>query len=186
MAKPVAPRGSARERVLQAALALFMEHSVGGTSMQMIADRLGVSKPAVYYQFRSRDDIVIALVEPMFDDIARVIKIAEAMPTEQGKRDVTVSGVVELAVRYRRLTFLFYDRAMEYAVRSREDFMAAGQDAAAILQGPEPDAAARVITTTLMAGTFTAAADPELEDIADEELHEILLATARRVMAPLT
>lgn len=64
--------------------------------------------------------------------------------------------------------------------------MAAGQDVAAILQGPEPDATARVITTALMAGTFTAAADPELEDISDEELHELLLATARRVMEPLT
>lgn len=186
MAKPVAPRGSARERVLQAALALFVEHSVGGTSMQMIADRLGVSKPAVYYQFRSRDDIVIALVEPMFDDMMRVIKIAQAMPTQQGKRDVTVSGVVELAIRYRRLTFLFYDRAVEHTVRSREDFIAAGEAAAAILHGPEPDAMTRVITTTLMAGTFTAAADPKLEDIDDEELHEILLATARRVVEPLT
>lgn len=186
MAKPVAPRGSARERVLQAALALFMEHSVGGTSMQMIADRLGVSKPAVYYQFRSRDDIVVALVEPMFDDIVRVIKIAQAMPTQEGKRDVTVSGVVELAVRYRRLTFLFYDRAVEHAVRAREDFMAAGEDAAALLKGPEPDATARIITTALMSGTFTAAADPDLEDIPDEDLHRILLDTARRVMSPLS
>ncbi|BBY33513.1 TetR family transcriptional regulator [Mycolicibacter minnesotensis] len=182
MAKPVAPRGSARERVLQAALDLFIEHSVGGTSMQMIADRLGVSKPAVYYQFRSRDDIVMALVEPMFDDIVRVMKIAAAMPTQQGQRDVTVSGVVELSVRYRRLTFLFYDRAVEHAVRSREDFMAVSDAVAAILHGPNPDARARVITTTLMAGTFTAAADPELADIGDEQLHEILLDTARRVL----
>lgn len=186
MAKPVAPRGSARERVLQAAVELFMENSAGGTSMQMIAERLGVSKPAVYYQFRSRDDIAVALVEPMFDDIVRVIKIAQAMPTQQGKREVAVSGVVELAVRYRRLTFLFYDRAVEHALRSREDFMAAQGDIAAILHGPEPDATARVITTALMAGAFTAAADPDLTDIADEELHEILLAIARRVMEPLT
>lgn len=185
MAKPVAPRGSARERVLQAALALFMEHSVGGTSLQMIAERLGVSKPAVYYQFRSRDDIVAALVEPMFDDIVRVIKIADAMPTPQGKRDVTVSGVVELAVRYRRLTFLFYDRAVEHAVRSREDFMAVHEATATILQGPSPTAAERIITTALLAGTFTAAADPDLEDIGDEELHRTLLETARRVMEPL-
>lgn len=185
MAKPVAPRGSARERVLQAALALFMEHSVGGTSMQMIADRLGVSKPAVYYQFRSRDEIVAALVEPMFVDISRVIKIAQAMPTPQGRRDVTVSGVVELAVRYRRLTFLFYDRAVEFALRAREDFMAAGESAAELLRGPDPDATARIITTTLLAGTFTAAADPDLEDIDDEELHRVLLESARRVMTPL-
>ncbi|MGB3473519.1 MULTISPECIES: TetR/AcrR family transcriptional regulator [unclassified Mycobacterium] len=186
MAKPVAARGSARERVLQAALDLFIEHSIGGTSMQMIADRLGVSKPAVYYQFRSRDDIVVALVEPMFDDIVRVIKIAEAMPTRQGQRDVTVSGVVELAVRYRRLAFLFYDRGMEHAVRARDDFMAVSDAAAAILRGPDPDARTRVITTTLMAGAFTAAADPELADIADEQLHEILLDTARQIMALLT
>lgn len=54
MAKPVATRGFARERVLDAALDLFAAHGVSGTSLQMIADRPGVTKAAVYYQFHSR------------------------------------------------------------------------------------------------------------------------------------
>ena len=80
MARPVAPRGLARTRVLDAALALFAEHGVHGTSLQMIADRVGVTKAAVYYQFRSKEDIALEVLRPSIDDMARVIRIAEALP----------------------------------------------------------------------------------------------------------
>ena len=47
MAKPVAARGFARERVVVAALELFAAHGIRGTSIQMIAARLGVTKASV-------------------------------------------------------------------------------------------------------------------------------------------
>ena len=65
MAKPVAQRGFARERVLEAALHLFAERGVNGTSLQMIADHLGVSKAAIYYQFHTKDDIVLSVGSPV-------------------------------------------------------------------------------------------------------------------------
>ena len=46
---------TARERVIGAAVELFSEHGVQGTSLRMIADRLGVAKGAVYYQFPCKD-----------------------------------------------------------------------------------------------------------------------------------
>lgn len=44
--KTVAPRGFrfTRDRLLEAAQELFAEHGVSGTSLQMIADRLGVNE----------------------------------------------------------------------------------------------------------------------------------------------
>ena len=51
---------AAQVRVITAALELFSEHGVGGTSLQMIADTIGVTRVVVYHQFKTKDEIVIA------------------------------------------------------------------------------------------------------------------------------
>ena len=56
-------RSAAQHRVLDAALTLIADHGVGGTSLQMIADEVGVTKAAVYHQFKTKEEIVIALTE---------------------------------------------------------------------------------------------------------------------------
>ncbi|WP_156765397.1 TetR/AcrR family transcriptional regulator, partial [Mycobacterium sp. 1245852.3] len=48
----------ARTRVLDAALDLIANHGVSGTSLQMIADAVGITKAAVYHQFRTKEQIV--------------------------------------------------------------------------------------------------------------------------------
>ena len=40
------PRTAAQERIIAAALGLFARYGVGGTSLQMIADEIGVTKRA--------------------------------------------------------------------------------------------------------------------------------------------
>ena len=56
-------RTAAQTRVLDAALKLIAEHGVSGTSLQMIADAMGVTKAAVYRQFKTKEEIVIAITE---------------------------------------------------------------------------------------------------------------------------
>ena len=46
-------RTAGAQRVLDAALDLFSEHGFAGTSLQDIADRLVLTKAAVYYHFAS-------------------------------------------------------------------------------------------------------------------------------------
>jgi AcrR family transcriptional regulator len=50
-----------RERILDAALDLFISQGFDGTSLREIAERLGVTKAALYYHFTSKDDILMAL-----------------------------------------------------------------------------------------------------------------------------
>ena len=56
-------RSAAQLRILNAALELFAEYGVGATSYGMIADAIGVTKGAVYHQFKTKDEIVIAVAE---------------------------------------------------------------------------------------------------------------------------
>ncbi|MGV0810827.1 TetR/AcrR family transcriptional regulator [Mycolicibacterium boenickei] len=183
MAKAVAPRGFARERVLEAALSLFAEHGVNGTSLQMIADRLGVSKAAVYYQFHSKDEIALAVIQPVFDDMLRLVRIAEAMSTPEARREAAISGMVELAVRHRRVTAIFHgDPVIDTLVHTRADLNATVERLTAILLGPEPETADRIIISMLASGVYGSATDPELTNVSDEDLHRVLLDCTQRLL----
>jgi AcrR family transcriptional regulator len=50
-----------RQRILDVALDLFTEQGYDGTSLRQIAERLGVTKAALYYHFESKEDILLAL-----------------------------------------------------------------------------------------------------------------------------
>ena len=52
---------STRDRNLDVALDLFTDQGFDGTSMREIAERLGISKPAIYYHFASKEEILMAL-----------------------------------------------------------------------------------------------------------------------------
>lgn len=54
-------RGLTRERILDVALELFNEQGYDKTSLREIADRLGVTKAALYYHFERKEDILLEL-----------------------------------------------------------------------------------------------------------------------------
>jgi AcrR family transcriptional regulator len=184
--KLASPRGVVRDRVLQAALDLFAEYGVSGTSLQMIADRVGVAKASVYYQFHTKEDIVLTLIGPVFDDIARLVKIADAVGSDAARRDVAISGLVELAVRNRRLTTVFFgDPAIDPLVRSHDEFASAIERFDALLVGPAPDDAMRVAMSVITAGIYGTAMNPQLVDMSDDDLHRLLLETTHRLLIAL-
>ena len=167
---------TARERVIDAAVELFAEHGVQGTSLRMIADRLGVAKGAVYYQFRSKDDIVLALLTPLFDAIARVVEEAEAQSSPQRRRDTAIRGLVDVAVDQRRACCLFRgDPAVDELVSRRGELTALAERMRSLLSATEPTPSERVALSVACAGLYFCTTDPGLRDIPAPDLHEILL-----------
>jgi len=184
LARSVGPRGSARTRVIEAALVLFAEHGVNGTSLQMIADHLGVSKASVYYQFHSKDDIVLAVVRPVFTDLDQLATVIEAEEMGPPRMAAAIAGFVELAVRHRRVTGVFYrDPAIETLVNSNEERSVINRRLRRLLGLDSADTETRVTMSLVTSGIYGSAMDPELQDIPDEELHRILLQSARRLFA---
>jgi AcrR family transcriptional regulator len=54
-----------RQQILDAAWALFVEHGFDKTSLRQVAERVGVTKAALYYYFPSKEDLLSALLEPL-------------------------------------------------------------------------------------------------------------------------
>ncbi|MGK3202115.1 TetR/AcrR family transcriptional regulator [Amycolatopsis sp. MEPSY49] len=67
-----------KQRILDVARELFTSQGVQRTSLQDIADRLGITKPALYYHFPSREDLVRSIVAPMLEDGEKFLLDQEA------------------------------------------------------------------------------------------------------------
>ncbi|MEO5653267.1 MAG: helix-turn-helix domain-containing protein [Marmoricola sp.] len=104
---------AAQQRFLDAALDLFGEHGFEGTSLQLIADRLEVTKAALYYHFRTKDDLLAALVGPAFTDLERFLDEVESIGRETTRRKRALEGYVDYLIRHRRIaTWLAGDVAV--------------------------------------------------------------------------
>ncbi len=187
MAKPLSPRGTARERVLQATLDLFSEHGVSGTSLQMIADDIGVTRAAVYYQFHSKREIALALIRPVFDDINRLLKIVKAMASADAKSEVAINGFIELMIRHRRIAALFHgDRELCTIARVHPAFRDTIGQFKLALAVDNRDVRTRVSFAMVTSGIIGAVADKRLRDVSDAELHSVLSKYSRLLLEPST
>jgi AcrR family transcriptional regulator len=75
-----ARRGDTRARIQQVALELFAEQGYERTSLREIAERLGVTKAALYYHFKSKEDIVRSFTEDYFSRLDALIAWGKDQP----------------------------------------------------------------------------------------------------------
>lgn len=92
-----------RARILDAALELFSEHGFDGTTLQQIADRLGFTKAALYYHFRSKDDLLQALVRPAIEQIDALLDAHEGLPDTPARRRQFMEDYLDHLLGQRRL-----------------------------------------------------------------------------------
>src|SRR3954465_461326 len=69
-----------RERILDAALTLFADQGYDATSMREIAEQLGITKPALYYHFDSKADIVRAMLADTEEQVTGLVEWARSQP----------------------------------------------------------------------------------------------------------
>jgi len=52
-----------KEKIIFTGLDLFIRNGYERTSLSEIADRIGITKPAIYYHFKNKDDLFMAIME---------------------------------------------------------------------------------------------------------------------------
>ncbi|MEU0549120.1 helix-turn-helix domain-containing protein [Micromonospora sp. NPDC005979] len=83
--------GGTRERIKAVALELFTEQGYEKTSLREIAERLNVTKAALYYHFKSKDDIVASFVEDRLDQMDALTTWGESQPATLETRRALIS-----------------------------------------------------------------------------------------------
>ena len=176
---------AAQKRVIDAALGLFAEHGVNGTSLQMIADAMGVTKAAVYHQFRSKEEIVVAVAEAELARLEVAVTAAEAEPDRGRALDVLIEAIVDLAVERRHVvSALMTDPVVARLLATHDPFPQLMARVSRVLMGEAPTAADRVRAAMVQAGIGGAVSQPIVGALDDETLRSELLALARRLFGP--
>jgi AcrR family transcriptional regulator len=176
---------TAQRRTIDAALALFADHGVGGTSLQMIADALGVTKAAVYHQFPTKEAIVRGVIEVQLQPLEQALEQAEAAGPSLRARQDLLAAVIDSVVKNRRaLSTLQHDpvlfRVLEEHEPSRRMWVRLFSD----LLGDHLNEPARVRAAVLSAA-FGAVAHPFVIDLDNDSLREELLrVTSRLIFKP--
>ncbi|MFI1970052.1 TetR family transcriptional regulator [Streptomyces cinnamoneus] len=86
---PQARKSDTRERIQKTALDLFVSRGYDKTSLREIAEELGVTKAALYYHFKTKEDILGALSDQLGRPVDDLIAWAREQPvTLETKREL--------------------------------------------------------------------------------------------------
>jgi AcrR family transcriptional regulator len=84
-----------RERILSVATAMFVERGYEGVAMREIAEACGISKPALYYHFAGKSDVLNAVFTGYLAEIADVVEASAS----HGSGELRLRWLVERLFR---------------------------------------------------------------------------------------
>jgi AcrR family transcriptional regulator len=149
-----APRRDTRAQVQKVALELFAEQGYEKTSLREIAERLGVTKAALYYHFKSKEDIVHSFTDDYFAEIDVLLDWAKDQPRNEATRREILDRYVGIVLAGAEVfRFLEQNRAavqgMEASGKERFTRFRGRLDALVdLLAGPDAPLRDRVRATT--------------------------------------
>ena len=163
-----------RQQILETAQRLFTEHGYDATSLQMIADEMGLTKAAVYYHFRAKTDILHAAMQP---GIQRLEALLDETATLRGRRariEHLVNGFVDFLIRHRHYAVMASTDPAAKRDKLDTEAMTMRRRALTLLFGDNPTGAERLCFNAMF---FIPECLPDLADLTDDELREALQTT---------
>lgn len=178
------PYSAAQRRVAVAAIDLFAEHGVDATTLQMIADRVGVTKAAVYHQFKTKDGIVIAAVEVELGKLEHALAKAEATPGLEA-RDALLRQVIELSVARRRIvSTLQHDPTIVRILAAHGPYQIFMTRLFGVLLHEGEDATTRLRVAMVASAIGSTVTHPLVTDFDDVALKEGIFELSREFLRP--
>ena len=104
-----------RQRIVAAALDIFLEKSYEKASMRHIAQRVGTSVSNIYHYFTNKEDLFHAIVEPIATHVQRLLSeiiTHEAQgATELVEEEYVTNAIGETIKAHRREFLLLMDKS---------------------------------------------------------------------------
>jgi AcrR family transcriptional regulator len=143
--KQTLPTGSAREAIRSAAIKLFAAEGYAATTTREICQQAGVTKPALYYHFGSKDQLYYGLMLDAHNEFLKEVTRASHRGKTTCEKFIEVLGAdFALIRRDPALSRLFFRMAFAAEKDSPEvNFVAFGQEWQQILAGIARDGVQR-------------------------------------------
>lgn len=168
-----------RQRILEVALDLFAERGYGATSLQDIADEMGVTKAAVYHHFHAKADILRAISASTLEAIIAVADRVSGLPSQRARIEAMIEGCLDVILNRRGvMRVLAGDPAMRAEMSMAREFSAVRERLPVALFGDNPTPEQRF---AVYAGLSLSDAVIGLNDLPEEEIRRILSGAIRRL-----
>src|SRR5215813_12458323 len=115
--------GDTRTRIQQVAFELFATQGYEKTSLREVAEQLGVTKAALYYHFKTKEEIVQSTVEDYLKSIDELIAWAEGQPRTLETRQELIRRYAELVAAGGR-SMRFFHQNPAHGAKLGEEFRA--------------------------------------------------------------
>ncbi|MFI6691653.1 TetR/AcrR family transcriptional regulator [Streptomyces sp. NPDC050433] len=182
-------RGNTRQRIQDVALELFAEQGYERTSLREIAEHLDVTKAALYYHFKTKEDILISLFQDLARPMDELIAWGETQPrTLEVKKEILHRYSVALTAAAPLFRFMQENQAAMRDLSVGETFKSRMLRLMELLKQPEGTMTDRVrcftAIFTMHAGMFAlkdVEGDPEEKQKAILEVATDLLVRSQGV-----
>ena len=112
-----------REQILSSAAQLFIEHGYYGLSMRQIAESVGVTKAALYYHFKDKEDLFLAILKAYLERVERlIIDIQNEDLTCRERIGLLVKRILNQPVDQRAIIRLASQEMAHLSADSRKSF----------------------------------------------------------------
>jgi len=155
-----------KDKIFRTAAHLFAEKGYNGVSMREISEQAGVTKPAIYYYFNSKEDIYKELVQSALNFGNEKLKqvLAKDLPVRQKLVEIIkghfrgclqnpeyVQFFISLATSSEKLPFLedFKEQALE-TKKGLTKLIQSGKDSGEFGPGVKPELAAAAINGAML------------------------------------
>ncbi len=179
-----------RSRLCQLALELFAEQGYEKTSLREIAEQLGVTKAALYYYFKSKEDIVRSLVEDYFTAIDDLIAWAKDRPRDRETRAELVRRYLDIVADGSEVFKMLQQNQAAVsglaAAKERGELFRERMDAlVALLTGPDAPLADQLRAASCLMAISVGCL--HFRDRADDpaQLHDAVLEVALGLVDPI-
>jgi AcrR family transcriptional regulator len=177
----------ARQAILAAAVELFVDGGYGATSLDDIAGKVGLTRQAALYHFRTKEDLLRSVVDPYLQELTAVLAAVTVHdPPTAAEQRATLSALVDVLVAHRGVVSLLsrFTTATTTAgigpqlahLTTRIQTLLAGSAVAT-----DPDLRTRAhATTAALIGVMAARAEVPLDH---QHQREVLVDAAAAVLA---
>ncbi|MFI7192723.1 TetR/AcrR family transcriptional regulator [Nocardia nova] len=177
---------STKDAIREAAIRLFSNKGFEQTSLREVADAVGITKASLYYHYASKLDLLLAIIEPIFDDMKLVVDELDGVPySPAGAREV-LNRQLRTLLRHRTAGAMCVRDtvAILNAIGDRNpDMFDMHRRLCVWLAGPAPSHEAQLRASAALEVLGTALWSNELvPDAGDEVIERVLIEAALGVL----
>ncbi|WP_063059301.1 TetR/AcrR family transcriptional regulator [Nocardia sienata] len=177
-----------KRAILDAAVRLFVAKGFEETSLREIADAVGITKPSLYYHFASKLELLVAIVDPLLDDLRALADEVEQMtPDVEGRRTI-LQTYIRAMIRHRDAGEMMLRNAVPIINALADQYPVIVDANKALrnwLAGPEPTAVRLLRASAAMEILAVALISNEIaQDAGDDVVEATLLDAALAVLQP--